>query len=403
MKYLVEYITASGDRRTETASGECAAEAAARYEKNGCFVVSVGDAGGGSNVAGGGAIFTSGPSRFDLMLFTRELNTLIKAGVPLPAALTIMEEHAAGKTMRSLIAGVREDVVAGKSFSAAVASRVPAFPEIYSRCVAGGEASSNLNAVLDLLADNLKKSDRLASRLFNILIYPAVVLSIAAVVMSFMVIYVVPSFEKVFLEMRIETPPYTTFFFALCSFLRGNMAWLLAAAAVTAVSLKISGLWAFIAGKAYSLALGLPWVGKILRGYSLFLFSGMLSILLRSGVPAVESLSAAAAAVERISGGRRIAGAIDALKNGASLSSAISLLGLSDDALVRMGAVGERSGKVPEMFEAVNNYYSETVENGIERLTSVIEPVVIFLLGVFMAAIILSVFMPLIRITMAGI
>jgi len=402
MKYLVEYITADGARRSEAVSCDNSSDASFKFESAGHFVVSVAEAQGASSNGVRFSFFNPRPSLFDLMLFTRELNTLIKAGVPLPSALSLIEEHAPGKSLLPLIAGVREDVVAGISFSEAVSKRVPYFPEVYARCISGGETSSNLTAVLDLLADNLKKSYRLSARFFNILIYPAVVIAIASIVLAFLIVYVVPAFEKVFLEMRIETPYYTAFFFRVSSFFRNNLAYVIAAIILFPPFFFAAGLAETLKRKFYSIAVGLPGIGPIIRGYSLFLFSGMLSILLRSGVPAVDSLSAASAAIERISGGRRISEALDALKNGAPLSSAISLLRLSDEAVVRMGAVGERSGRVPEMLEAVNNYYSEIVENGIERLSSIVEPIVIFLLGIFMAAVILSIFLPLIRITMAG-
>lgn len=405
LKFKVTYILKNGDKKTALFEAADEREAALAFSDDG-FVASV-EKENEAVIKGNRLLwalsFFKRPDDFSLMLFARELSTLLRAGLTMPEALDIIEGHLNNKMLKSAVIDIKNDIIAGASFSAAVRRQPEVFPELFAKCVAGGEAASDLTGVLNILAQNLKNSYRMKARLINVMLYPAVILSITFCVFMFLLFYVVPSFEAVFYEIKIDIPHHTAALFFISGFIKKNLATLSAASLIAAAVFIFAGGVGAAGNLLFKALRRLPVSSVIIDNYSLFVFSAMLSSLLRSSAPALESFRVALFALKDTAAEHRREAAVEILKSGGSFSKAVANLGLSDGVMARMCAVGERSGKISDMMDLINEYYLENLQNSIERLAEILEPLIIFITGIFIAALILSVFLPIIKITMGGI
>ncbi len=404
MKYKVTYILKNGDKKNAAVEAADEREAALAFSNDG-FVAAVEKetgAAGPASLTPAVVSFFRRPDDFSLMLFARELSTLLRAGLTMPESLDIIEGHLNNKMLKSAVINIKNDIVAGASFSAAVRKQPEVFSELFAKCVAGGEAASDLTGVLNILAQNLKNSYQMKSRLVNIMLYPAVILTITFCVFAFLLFYVVPSFETVFYEIKIDIPPHTAALFFISGFVKKNITLLAISGVVLAAVFLLSGAAAAARRIALKLLRKLPVSSTIVDNYSMFVFSGMLSSLLRSAAPALESFTVALFALKDTVSDHKREAAVEILKSGGSFSKAVASLDLADGVMARMCAVGERSGKISDMIDLINEYYLESLQNSIERLAEVLEPLIIFITGIFIAALILSVFLPIIKITMGG-
>ncbi|HOD40206.1 MAG: putative type II secretion system protein F [bacterium ADurb.Bin243] len=405
MKYKVTYLLKNGDKKISLIDARDETAAAKAFQGEG-FVASVEKEGiSETGAAGGGGFlnFFRRPGDFDLTLFTKELSTLLKAGLTMPESLETIGAHSGNKMLKAAVADIKKDIVAGVSFSQALKSHPEVFPELFARCAAGGEASSNLTGVLDILAQNLKNSHQMKSKMINITLYPLVIISITFCVFAFLLLYVVPSFEAVFHEIRIEIPPHTRLLFFISGIVKKHYARLAAGALILSALAFWGGYIRAAGSRAVKILRAMPVACGLIDNYYLFVFSGMLSSLLRSAAPALESFSISLFALNDIVPQPRREAAMEILKTGGSFSNAVAALELSDETMARMCAVGERSGKISDMIDMINDYYLQNLQNSIERISEVLEPIIIFITGIFIAALILSVFLPIIKITMGGI
>ncbi|HOT75375.1 MAG TPA: type II secretion system F family protein [Candidatus Wallbacteria bacterium] len=405
MVFKVTYLLKNGEKKASLIDAGDETSAAKAFAGEG-FVVSVEKEETPENLSGrpGGVFnFFRRPDDFNLMLFTKELSTLLKAGLTMPESLEIIEAHIGNKMLKTAVAGIKKDIVSGISFSQALKSHPEAFPELFARCVAGGESSSNLTGVLDILAQNLKNSHQMKSKMINITLYPLVIISITFCVFAFLLLYVVPSFEAVFYEIRIEIPPHTRLLFFISGMIKKHYAKIAAGVVFLAAAAFFGGFIRAAGRRAVKILRVFPVVCGLIDNYYLFVFSGMLSSLLRSAAPALESFSVSLFALNDIVAQHKRDAAMETLKTGGSFSNAVAALELSDEVMARMCAVGERSGKISDMIDMINDYYLQSLQNSIERISEVLEPVIIFITGIFIAALILSVFLPIIKITMGGI
>ncbi len=449
MKYKVTYILKNGDKKNGVTEAPSESDAARAFENEG-FIDSVerynsSRPAGGSNLdfngfnnyyndSGGGynskdnnnyaysynsgsvpgrlfgfravyelILFFKKPDDFQMSLFSRELSTLMRAGLTMPESLDVIEGHITNKMLKTAVTDIKKSIVAGSSFNGALRGHPAVFNDLFVCCVRGGENASSLAETLDILSQNLRNSHRMKSRIINILLYPLVIILITFCIFSFLLFYVLPSFETVFYDMRIEIPPYTAALFSLSGFIRNNIALLTALFIIGGVCLILSGALKILFSAFLRIMRRVPVISGLLNNYSLFIFSGMLSALLRSAASALDSFSTALFALRDTASDEKRRTALDILKTGGSFSKAVAGLGLADSALERMCAVGERSGRISDMMDLINGYYLENLHNSLERLAEALEPLIIFITGIFIAALILSVFLPVIKITMGGI
>ncbi|MEZ7892571.1 MAG: type II secretion system F family protein [Candidatus Wallbacteria bacterium] len=403
MKFKVTYINKNNEKNIEYIEAGNKFEIKNKFENElGFFVVEIESAVNKDNAFFGASAGFKGAAAFDLFMFTRELSILLRSGITMPESLEIIENNTASKKFRKAVNEVRADVMGGTFFSEAVRRRPDFFPETYAKALQGGELSSSMIEVLELLAQNLKKTEKIRTKILNATLYPTVLIIIAINVVLCLMSFVVPSFENVFYEMKIKTPFLTGMFFAFSNFIKNN--------AFIILLLLFSGVIYItnFAGdkkfKSFMLRLGLklPVSKTLIEDYLLFTFSGMFAVLMKSSSPVIESVAVTSELLDPLVDYGKRQHLIEDIKSGAQISTAFKNLGLPGGVIGRIAAIGEKSGRLNEMFESISEYYSERIENMAERSSALIEPIAICIIGIFVGMIVLSVFLPLIQIALSN-
>lgn len=332
----------------------------------------------------------------DVVLFTRQLATLLSAGIPLLQGLQITREGQSRTGMAELIAQLSADLEAGLSFSTAVRRHPRVFPALYAHLVEAGEASGQLDVLLLRLASDLEKAQALRSKVRSALIYPAVVLSVALAVLAVVMAVVVPSFEEVFASFGAELPLATQLVMA------GSRAWVAHGAWLTLV---IVGSCAVLLGqwrrsealrrRVERAVLSLPVCGDLLHQAAVARWSRTLSGLLAAGLPLVDAMAAARGAGGYYVYADACARLRDELSRGSQLHAAMGLTGLFSPMVQQMCAVGEESGALDLMLAKVAESHEREVDAQVAGLTSVLEPLIILVLGVLIGGLVIALYLPI--------
>ncbi len=334
----------------------------------------------------------------DLVLFTRQLATMVDAGIPLVGAMTALYDTADPKkqvSLRNVIADVTSRVQGGESFHQSLAKHPFIFNRLYVSMVKAGEAGGLLAEILDRLAGFLEASARLKKKVKSALVYPVVVISIAMVITAFLIIKVVPVFADVFKDFGRPLPGPTQMLVDLSQFSRDYWWAILLMVAALYFALKVflrteNGqlLW-----DKYQLKL--PVFGPLLHKIAMTRFARTFAQLIRSGVPILETLDI----VGGSAGNRVIEQAIRSVstdvERGDNLSVALSKKTIFPPMMLRMVAAGESTGKIDEMLEKMADFWDEEIEATLTALTSLLEPILIVILGVVVGGIVLCMFLPI--------
>jgi len=339
-------------------------------------------------------------SETDLVLFTRQLATMIDAGLPLMTGLTALFEQADPKrqaglqrVIGELIARVQE----GDSFHEAISKHPKVFTRLYVSMVKAGESGGLLAEVLDRLATFLEETARLHKKVKSALTYPVVVVCIAICITTFLIVKVVPVFGQIFSDFGAKLPAPTQFLMDLSDFIRSQW-WLL----ILIIVGVIFGARYFFQSDAGSKLwdrwkLKLPVFGALIRKICMTRFSRTFAQLIRSGVPILEVMDI----VGESSGNYVIAQAIksvrDGVEKGDHLTSAMSRQTIFPPMMLRMVAAGESTGKIDTMLEKMADFWDEEIEATLDALTSLIEPIMIVVLGAIVGGIVVAMFMPIFK------
>jgi general secretion pathway protein F len=331
-------------------------------------------------------------------LATRQLSTLVSAGIPLVEALTALVEQCEHAGMRSLLGKVRNRVNEGASLGDALQS-TGQFDTLYVSMVRAGEAGGALAVVLERVADYLESQVTLANKVSSILIYPAVMLLFAGGVVMALVTVVLPQITGLLLSLDQELPFYTVWIIAISDFTR-NWWWAIIIL-FGAFLLLFRSVIATERGRAIydRVSLRIPVIGRIVRLVAIARFSRTLSTLLSSGVGIVQSLEISQHVARNVVIGDAIRGARTSVIEGTTLAAPLRSSGQFPPMVITMIEVGERGGEVDTMLTRVANNYDEQVENSISKLTSLLEPFLILLMVGIVLVIILATLMPLLEIT----
>lgn len=334
----------------------------------------------------------------DLALATRQLATLVGAGVPLVASLSALARQTDKPKLKTAIARIRDRVNQGATLAAAM-EEVGGFSGLYVSMVRAGETGGTLDTVLERLADYLESQARLRSKIGSILIYPSIMFGFAMLVVGAIVTLVLPQLTQLLASMNAELPIYTRIVIAGSDFVRGYW-WAVVLSAAGAFLL----LRAFVQTQRGRVAydrfrLALPVLGSVTRILSISRFARTLATLLAGGVPIVRALEIAQATAANTVIGRAIDAARDSITEGAPLAQPLQASGQFPPLVTVMVDVGERSGELEKMLEKVSQTYEEQVETVVTRLTALLEPILIlFMVGVVLL-IILATLVPLLQIT----
>jgi general secretion pathway protein F len=332
-----------------------------------------------------------------LAIWTRQLAGLVGAGLPLERALTALGDEAEDPKQGELLAHLRAEVNAGSPFARALSSAPREFDDVYRAVVAAGEQSGQLGRVLDKLADDLEERQALKGKLIGATLYPAIVSLVAIVIVVFLVTYVVPQVAQVFAGGKRALPFLTMAMLAISDFLR-TWGWLLLLALAGAVAmLSLARRNPATRERLDAAFLTLPLIGKLARGYNAARFAGTLAMLAGSGVPILKALQAAA---ETLSNRAMRADALDALaqvREGAPLASALAAKKRFPGLLQMFARLGEQTGELPLMLQRAANQLSAEVQRRAMQTATILEPLLIVVMGAAVMLIVLAVLMPIIQ------
>lgn len=330
----------------------------------------------------------------DVLLFSQELAALLRAGLPLAESLAIMVERMENRTLREAVTEILREVRAGTPMSRAV-SRYAFFPPVYAACLQAGETSGDLAGMLKRFTDAFRVAVRARSQLVAALVYPAFLLAALLGTAAFLLLAVVPEFIPFFAGFGQELPLLTSVLLAAADGVRNHLAWVAAGAAAVVLA---GALWSRRPGSGRirdRWLLRLPAIGEVLRLYAVSQFCRALGTLLAGGMPLARAIPVAADAVgNRYLRGvfRPIAGAVS---DGRSFVDALAGSGEAPAFALSMVRVGEGTGDLARMVSSVSDFNDEVIENRVAMLLSLLTPVVLLLLGGFVALVLLAIYLPL--------
>lgn len=335
-----------------------------------------------------------------LMVLTRQLATLVEAGLPLLRGLRILLQQEKHPQLREALNGLGEAVEGGSTLSEALSMYPKVFDTLFVNMVKAGEAGGVLDVVLVRLAEFMEKSERIRRKVRSAMIYPIVVLVVAVGILGFLLTRIIPSFAEIFQDLLegAELPALTQFVINISDWVRHNGLVIFIAVVVLTVGIR---LWRRTKGGTYVLdmmQLKAPLFGSLFMKTAVARFARTLGTLMSSGVPVLQALNI----VRDTSGNdvvaRAIQGVHDSVKEGDSMSLPMEASGIFPGMVVSMVDVGEETGALPEMLTRVADNYEEEVDAAVEGLTSIIEPIMIVMLAFIVGTIVIAMFVPLIDI-----
>jgi type IV pilus assembly protein PilC len=335
-----------------------------------------------------------------MMIFTRQLATLIDAGLPLLRGLHVLAKQERDAVLKGAINKLAESVQGGSTFSEGLAQHPRIFNDLYVNMVRAGELGGVLEVVLTRLAEFQEKAQKIKNKVVAAMVYPIIVLVLALGIMTFLLVFIVPRFQVIFHDMLGDKPlpAITLFVIAISEFMQNHWAILLGAVVVMIVGYKISARTA--AGRAVldRLKLRMPLFGDLIRKTSISRFSRTLGTLVTSGVPILQALTITRETAGNSVIARAISQVHDSVKEGESIMLPLETSGAFPPMVISMIDVGEETGQLPEMLLKIAEVYDDEVDNSVAAITSLLEPIMIVFLAVVVGTIVIALFMPLISI-----
>lgn len=339
----------------------------------------------------------SGISPAQLSLLTRQLATLLEAGLTIEQAFSALIEQSENEAVRQVLAGVRAELLAGHTLAQAMGRYGRVFPDIYRALVKAGEASGELSHVMLRLADYTESRQALRQKVGLAFVYPAIVTLVALLVVTGLLVYVVPQVVSVFQQSHQSLPLLTRLLIGLSSFLQASWFYLLGVLAAAGFAVHVLLRREEIRYRWHGRLLRLPVIGRLVRGINTARMASTLAILSGSGVPLLVSLQAAAGVVGNLPMRHALEDASRKVREGAGLSRALAVSGLFPPILIHLIASGEASGRLDAMLERAAVQQEQEVGSYTSVLTSLLEPVLILVMGGVVLTIVLAILMPIIE------
>ncbi len=343
--------------------------------------------------SGGGSITTA-----DIAIFSRQLATMLAAGIPLVQAFEIVGTGHENAAMQKLILSIKADVEGGSALAEALAKHPLYFDDLFINLVEAGEQAGALETLLDKIATYKEKTEALKKKIKKALTYPAAVLVVAFVVTTILLIFVIPAFEDLFKGFGADLPTFTRMVIDLSVFVR-EKGWYIAI-------LMGAGVGTFFYFKKRSRAmrhwldrmtLKIPVIGSILQKASIARYARTLSTMFAAGVPLVEALDSVAGATGNIVYEVGVLQMRDEVATGQRLQQAMENTDLFPNMVIQMIAVGEESGSLDEMSAKVADFFEEDVDNAVDNLSSLLEPMIMAILGVLVGGLVVAMYLPIFK------
>ncbi|OGJ86066.1 MAG: hypothetical protein A2268_02245 [Candidatus Raymondbacteria bacterium RifOxyA12_full_50_37] len=334
-------------------------------------------------------------SSIALSRFTRQLSAMVNSGLPLVEALEVLAKQRASRKMQTTVAAVVSDVRAGKPFYEALQRHEAVFGRLYVSLVKAGESAGALGEILERLAEHLEKNDAIRRKVRGALLYPAVIVLVAIAAVTILLLFVVPTFAKMFADLGRPLPFLTSVIIQACTIIQD---W--------ALLLVISGTGALVVLNRLrktpwfrffldGFTLRIPYFGDLLKKSAISRFSRTLATLLRGGVPLVKALEICGGTAGNVRFEKAVGESVIGVAAGLSLNASLGKSLLFPEMTVHMIEVGERIGELPKMMERVSYFYDGEVTAAVEGVLSIIEPVMIVFLAAIIGVILIAMYMPL--------
>jgi type IV pilus assembly protein PilC len=337
----------------------------------------------------------------DFLILNQQFNTLIKAGLPILRALDLLADRASSPKLRPVISQIRDRVREGKSLSEAI-TESGVFSKVYSTAILAGEKSGNLSGVLDYYIAYQKVSTGVKKRILAALVYPVLLITVATVIVTYLVSFVIPKFAVLYRDLNVELPGPTQFLIALTTDYRYVVIGIFAFLALTAAGVF---LWSRTeeGGAAFDrMKFRLPIIGDTLLKFQVAQFSRTLATLLTGGTPLVAALQTASDAIGSKLIRSTVTQSTQMVREGESLHGALASRRVFPELALDMIEVGESSGALAPMLTSVAEFYEEEVGVRLSALVAVIEPVILIFMGMLVAFILISLYLPIFSFSLSG-
>jgi len=333
---------------------------------------------------------------FDIAVFTRQLATMMQAGVPLVQSFDIVADGVDNQSLRELVLDIKNEVAAGNSFAAALRRHPRHFDDLFCNLVDSGERSGALETMLNRVANYLEKSETLKKKVKKAMTYPVAVLIIAVIVTGILLIKVVPQFKELFAGFGADLPAFTMFVIGISEWLQAW--WYLVLAGI------IGTIFAFREARFRSepfanlvdrTVLKIPVMVDILEKSAIARFARVLSTTFAAGVPLVDAFDSVAGATGNVVFREAVLKTRDEVSTGVQLQFSMKTTGVFPTMAVQLVAIGEESGALDSMLEKVADHFEEEVDNAVDNLTTLMEPMIMAVLGVLVGGLIIAMYLPI--------
>lgn len=393
--YRYEALNADGRTITGVVQADTARQARNLLRAQGLLPASIGQVQARENAR---QAWARGLSSAELSLLTRQMATLLDSGLTMEQSLNALIEEAAEPLTREVLTGVKTEVTAGSSLAGALGTQEKSFPEFYRALVRGGEESGALPTVLQNLADYLDTRQALRQKTTLALIYPILVTTVAVLIVTGLLIYVVPQVVQVFQQSRQSLPVLTRALIGLSDFLREAWPYLAVIIVGTTVGARLALRRPALKRRWHLLLLGLPWLGSMIRSVNTSRFASTLAILVGGGVPLLAALTSGARVMTNVVMQEAIARAIERVREGTSVARALGETRAFPPLLTHLVASGEASGKLEQMLERAARLETQALERRLAVFLTVLEPAMILVMGGVVLMIVLAILLPIIEI-----
>ena len=351
---------------------------------------------GGAPAKKGGFSFGAKVTQDDVTVMTRQLATLITAGLPLLRALELIHKQERNPVFKAILANIAESVSQGNNLSEALQAHPKVFDRLFVNMIRAGEAGGVLDKVLDRLAKFREKASRIQKKVKSAMVYPAVVVTVAVIIVFILMVKVVPSFQNLLSGQKAQMPALTAFVVGISNALVTY--WYVTPVALVGLVVGFKAWLASPKGKELfdRIIFKLPKVGGFVQIVSVSRFARTFGTLMASGVPILQSINITRDTLDNVVIANSLERVHDRVRDGEPLSVPLEQTGVFPQMVTSMIQVGEETGQLPEMLNRVADIYDEEVDNAVSALTSIIEPVLIVFLAVVVGTIVLAMFLPLI-------
>ena len=331
----------------------------------------------------------------DVAIFSRQFSTMINAGLPVLQCLSIIADQQVNPTFKSVVNQIKDDIGSGGNLSDSMAKHPKVFDELYVNMIRSGELGGVLDTILERLSVYMEKAEALKRKIKAAMMYPVIVISVAIIVIAFLMVKVIPTFEEVFSSFGAKLPPLTAGLVATSRFMQKY--WYMMAGGIFAIVSAIKAFGRTTKGEVIldSILLKLPVFGDLARKSAVARFTRTLGTLLKSGVPILEALET----VAKTSGNKVVEhvinGARASIREGQGMTEPLKKDNIFPAMVIQMVSVGEETGKIDEMLMRAADFYEEEVDTAVEGLSAAMEPLIIVFLGVSIGTIVVAMFMPM--------